>query len=172
MITFSARRSYASYFNLDFLSCRSDLFQKWITSVFLCLCIINYHTSEAASLAKVKTSEKAEDSAVEVNTESVTESLLTDIPSQPVETTNEQAEGKITTSQSKTKSIFKPKRNKRWDANVLVMSLFEQSPEVRTQPRRYRKPLAHWEYNAFGGGIWGRKKRDVQEEPLYDYELL
>lgn len=63
-------------------------------------------------------------------------------------------------------SIYK--RVKRWNAGFMAWSLLDKSAEESARPtyRTYGK----WSYE-FGGGVWGRKKRSV-EQFKYDFEFV
>jgi hypothetical protein len=72
---------------------------------------------------------------------------------------------------AKPKSIFKT-RTKRWNANLLALTLFDQSPEISRPDKPDRNPSRHkiWSYDfGVGGSIWGRRKRDIRHSD-YDFE--
>lgn len=70
--------------------------------------------------------------------------------------------------QAKPKSILK-KRTKRWNANLVALTLFDRSPEIKRPLKVSRARQTMWAYD-FGGGVWGRRKRDI-EDLNYDFEF-
>ena len=63
-------------------------------------------------------------------------------------------------------------RKKRWDANLLALTLFEhgvQQDTLKSLAAKRADDVAL--YDPFGGGVWGRKKRSVAEFAEFDYEV-
>lgn len=79
---------------------------------------------------------------------------------------NENTDSSSNPIQTKPKSIFK-KRTKRWNANLLALTLFDQSPEFKRPRKVNRSRPRIWAYD-FGGGVWGRRKREVKD---FDFEF-
>lgn len=61
-------------------------------------------------------------------------------------------------------------RNKRWNANLIALTLYNSHPEDGKRGVAHKRSEAVALYDPFGGGVWGRKKRSIPEFEDFDYE--
>lgn len=60
-------------------------------------------------------------------------------------------------------------RQKRWNANLLALTLYGNS---KNNKREHRSRISFVsDYDPYGGGPWGKKKRSIPDEADFDYDL-
>lgn len=133
------------------------------TTVVICAAMLYFTQTEAA--VSVDTPDSTQHSGYSLHDSLVITNLPTKVSS---DSKSAKSTHTLSEKQAKPQSIFK-KRTKRWNANLLALTLYDRSPEIRRPVKQPRVGQTVWAYD-FGGGVWGRRKRDI-EDSNFDFEF-